>query len=62
MTNVKCGEIKTTKHMLYECQRINVIWQEISEYIKCNILLKTNVCGFYEYIHYTDMSFYDQFY
>lgn len=41
-----CGEIETTKHMLYECQRINVVWQEISEYIKCNISWKTIVCGF----------------
>ena len=41
-----CGELETTKHMLYDCDRINQIWRTISSSIKCNIEWKTIVCGF----------------
>ena len=43
---MNCYKYNVTKHMLYECQMINVIWQEISEYIKSNISWKTTLCGF----------------
>ena len=43
-----CGEIQSPKHMPCECQMINATWQEISEYIKYN-MLKTIVCEFQIY-------------
>ena len=40
-----CRDIETVEHMLYGCHRINEIWKEISQYIKCNMNWKQIVCG-----------------
>lgn len=42
-----CGEIETTKHMLYECTHIRNIWDIISNVMNMNIKWKHIVTGFY---------------
>ena len=44
-----CGEIETTKHMLYECKRIYDIWEMVSSILKIDISWKHIVCGFPNY-------------
>ena len=44
-----CNILETTQHMLYECERIRNIWEEVSICLKCNISWKTIVCGFPNY-------------
>ena len=44
-----CNEIETTKHMLFDCKRINDIWNLISNVTKTNISWKEIVCGFINY-------------
>ena len=44
-----CGQIETTRHMLYECKRIKDIWTAIGKYIKCNFDWKLIVCGYIGY-------------
>ena len=40
-----CGQIETTEHMLFGCQRLEDIWESISDIIKVNIKWKNIVCG-----------------
>ena len=51
-----CNKKETTKHMLYECERIHQIWQNIS--ILCNVSLswKHIVCGFPKYSDTTKIA------
>ncbi len=35
-----CGQLETTKHLLWECERVKNIWQEISKCIKVDITWK----------------------
>ena len=44
-----CSQIETIQHMIYECERVKIIWKLISEIIKCNIMLKTITCGWPSY-------------
>ena len=44
-----CNEFETTKHMLYDCVRINSLWKIISNYFKIQIRWKHIVCGFPSY-------------
>ena len=44
-----CGEMETTKHMLFECTRTMGIWNTVSELLKLNITWKHVVCGFPKY-------------
>ena len=41
-----CGITETTQHMFYTCNRINHLWNDVSNILKCNISWKTIVCGF----------------
>ena len=41
-----CGKIEDTKHMLYECPRVNEIWNCISQVLNVNITWKQIICGF----------------
>ena len=44
-----CNNIETTKHMLYECERVCNIWKDISSSVNVNITWKHIVCGFPSY-------------
>ena len=44
-----CNSIETTKHMLFECDRVKIIWDIISNVLKVNISWKNIVCGFPKY-------------
>ena len=35
--------------MIYECDRVKMLWKLIAETIKCNIMLKTIICGWPTY-------------
>ena len=41
-----CLQKETTKHMLYDCKRIQSLWKHVSEILKINITWKNIVCGF----------------
>ena len=41
-----CGINETTEHMLFSCERISVMWQNISKILNINITWKVLVCGF----------------
>ena len=50
--NVKCevcGEVESTKHMLFECERVKCIWKLISVALKCDISWKRVICGYPNY-------------
>ena len=50
-----CGKIETTKHMVYECTRVKLFWEELSDVVKCDITWKTIVCGFPKYSNGTNV-------
>ena len=41
-----CGQVETVKHLLFDCDRINILWQEISNKLKIRITWKHVVCGY----------------
>ena len=41
-----CGETETTRHMLYDCNRIKLIWRSMSEVLRFDIRWKHIICGF----------------
>ena len=41
-----CNEIETTYHMLYDCNRIKLIWKNISNVLNIDVTWKHLVCGF----------------
>ena len=41
-----CGEIENTKHMLFECIRVQNIWSHLRSKINVNITWKNIVCGY----------------
>ena len=45
-----CNCTETTKHMLFECNRVKIIWNIISYVLKIDISWKNIVCGFPKYI------------
>ncbi len=40
-----CNMLETTEHMLYNCSRVNNLWEKVSNVLKCNIKWKHIVCG-----------------
>ena len=40
-----CNEIETTKHMLFDCLRVNSIWKKISDLLKFNIKWENVIIG-----------------
>ena len=44
-----CNTLETTKHMLYECERINQVWQTLSSVCNMSITWKNIACGFPKY-------------
>ena len=41
-----CNETETTKHMLYDCKRVQNIWKNVSSILRVNVTWKNVVCGF----------------
>ena len=41
-----CNESESTKHMLFECKRVKIIWKNISNVVNVNITWKQIICGF----------------
>ncbi len=44
-----CGKYESVKHMLYECDRISELWNNVSLILKCNIQWKNIICGWPSY-------------
>ena len=45
-----CNKLESAKHMLYECQRVYEIWNNVSCILGINIRWKHIVCGFPKYV------------
>ena len=44
-----CDTIESTKHMLYDCPHVSILWQIISEVANVNIKWKQILCGYPSY-------------